>query len=73
MAKKKKPKKLTQAQLLESIVEATMDGKALYEFLPGARKLDFLDMYCQRWIKPGGTNKQGWVSTPAGEKQAGYF
>ncbi len=58
-----KPKKLSQKQLLDAIKRATRDGEAIYEFLPGARKLDFYKLYCDRLIKPAGTRRMGWQAT----------
>lgn len=77
MAKKKKlpkrkPKKLNRRQLLEVIIDATDRGGAIYDFFPGSKRLDFLNMYCDGLIKPGGTKKQGWVTTTAGREQLGY-
>ncbi len=62
--------KLDRDQLLEVIVKETSKGKgkAVYEFYPGAKKMDFIELYCDGFINPGGTNKAGWRATPAGTK-----
>lgn len=29
--------------------------------------MDFIELYCDGYIKPGGTRKKGWVATKAGK------
>lgn len=77
MAKKKAPKKkqasssgkkkISKDQLLWEIVQATEEGDAIYEFFPGSKKMDFIHLYCDGLIRPGGTHKQGWVATKKGK------
>ncbi len=74
MAKKKKKRKsgkISPGQLMHAIVRATDEGKAVYEFYPGSVKMDFVQLYCDGMIKPGGTRKKGWIATSQGIRDYG--